>query len=67
MRKRLTETYRDCSSKWEAEICVTLLHGVSSGGVMSFQLFPPFDVIQTRPSSVPAQSVFTLLNDGANE
>ena len=48
------------------EICVTLLHGVSSGGVMSFQFLPPSRVIQIRPSSVPAQSVFMFLNDGAS-
>ena len=66
MRNRLTEAYAVCSSKCDAEICVTLLHGVSSGGVMLFQFLPPSRVIQIRPSSVPAQIVFTFLNEGAS-
>ena len=53
------------SSKCEATICVTLLQGIRSGGVMFFQFFPPSRVTQMSPSSVPAQIVFTFLNDGA--
>src|SRR6266851_3653728 len=65
MRKRLTETYAVSSSKCDALICVTLLHAVRPGGVMSFQFVPPSLVVQTSPSSVPAQTVFTFWNDGA--
>ena len=53
------------SSKCEALICVTLLQGVRSLGVMSFHFLPPSRVIQIRPSSVPAQSVLMFLNEGA--
>src|SRR5579872_5109819 len=66
MRKRLTEAYAVSSSKCDATICVTLLHGVSSGGVTFFQLAPPSRVVQINPSSVPAHNVFSDLNEGAN-
>ena len=46
---------------------MTLLHGVSSGGVMFFQLAPASRVFQIWPSSVPAQIVFRDLKDGARE
>src|SRR4051812_47053723 len=66
-RKRLTEAYADSTSKCEASNCVTLLQGVSSGGVTFFQFLPPSRVTQSRPSSVPAQIVSMLLKDGASE
>ena len=66
MRKRLTDAYAVCSSKCDAEICVTLLHAVNLVGVMLFQFLPPSRVIQSKPSSVPAQRVVRLLNDGAS-
>src|ERR1700722_15221022 len=65
MRRPLTEAYGVCSSKCEAVICVTLLHGMISVGVIFAQLFPPSRVIQNKPSSVPAHSVFRSLKDGA--
>jgi hypothetical protein len=34
---------------------------------MFFQLRPPSRVIQTRPSSLPAQMVVIFRNDGATE
>ncbi len=43
----------------------TLLHEVSAGGVISFQLFPPSRVTWMRPSSVPTQMVFASLCEGA--
>ena len=66
MRKRLTDMYAVSSSKCEASIWVILLHGISSGGVMFFQFLPPSRVIQTSPSSVPAQMVFAFWNEGAS-
>ena len=65
-RNRLTDAYAVRSSKCEAEICVTLLQGVSSFGVMSVQSAPPSRVIQIKPSSVPAHSEEISLNDGAS-
>ena len=43
----------------------TLAHGVSAGGVTSFQVSPPSAVVWISPSSVPAQMRVTSLYDGA--
>ena len=64
-RRRLTDDIGVSASKCEASICVTLLQGVSPGGVTSAQCAPPSRVTQTRPSSVPAHSVSMLFDDGA--
>ncbi len=41
-----------------------MLQDVMPGGVTSLQCAPPSRVTQISPSVVPAQIVFTLLNDG---
>src|SRR5881409_2044234 len=62
---RLMAAYADSSSKCEASISETLLHGVSAGGVTLVQVFPPSRVRLMTPSSEPVQIMFRFLNEGA--
>src|SRR5215467_7913340 len=42
-----------------------MLHSVTTGGAMFFQVFPPFFVIWMLPSSVPTQITPSFTADGA--
>ena len=64
---RMCAAYAVTSSKCDASICATLLHGVKAAGVTFFHVAPPSRVSWMYPSSLPVQIVLTSLNDGPME
>src|SRR5688500_191391 len=66
-RSVLMAAYAVSVSKCDASMMEILLHGrcFSTGGVTSFHVRPPLNVTWIRPSSLPAQMMFSLMYDGA--
>jgi hypothetical protein len=66
-RSVFTAAYAVSVSKCDASMIEILLHGRcrSAGGVTSFHVRPPFERHVIRPSSLPAQMMFSFTYDGA--
>src|SRR5512138_619046 len=67
-RRVLMAAYAVSVSKCDASMTETLLHDrdLSAGGVTSFHVLPPSNVTWIRPSSLPAQMMFSFTYDGAS-
>ena len=63
----LTAAYAVRASKRPASMLKTFIHGLSAGGVTSFQVTPPSALVLITPSSVPIQMRLMSTYDGAIE